>query len=99
MIDYDANPSAEINLDAKLVNSADTTAAKAIIKVMTPDNDRVLFESESSISLDAGMETTVSISFTLPQINYSELLIFHTIYQLTDADGQTVLWDSESLTA
>jgi hypothetical protein len=66
MIAYDSTPSQEINLAVKLVNSGETIATKAIINVMTPDNDRVLFETESNISLDA--------------------------------EGQTVQWDSESVT-
>jgi hypothetical protein len=65
---------------------------------MTPDNDRLLFETESNISLEPSMVTIVPISFTLPAITYSELGIFHTIYQLLDAEGQTVQFDRESVT-
>jgi hypothetical protein len=99
MINYLDGTNPVINLEAKLVNPGETPAAKALIKVTTPDKDRVLFESTQDISLNPGGEVIIPISFTLPEIRNSELGIFHTLYQLLDADGQPLQWETESLTA
>jgi len=80
MINYVDGTNPVIDLEAQLVNPGEIPAVKAIIKVTTPDKDRVLFESTQDIAVNPGEEAIIPISFTLPEIRTNELGIFHTLY-------------------
>jgi hypothetical protein len=53
MFDVSTNP-IQVQLNVKLKNTTEFTAAKALLKTYTPFRDRVVFETEQSISLPPG---------------------------------------------
>jgi hypothetical protein len=96
MFDVSANPTVQVQLNVKIKNTTEFTAAKALLKTYTPFRDRVVFETEQSISLPPAGEIEVPISFTLTDVQTEDLGIYGTYYQLFDADDNQVLNSIES---
>jgi hypothetical protein len=96
MFDVSTNPTAQVQLNVKIKNTTELTAAKAILKTYTPFRDRVVFETEQSISLPPAGEIEVPISFTITDVQTEGLGIYGTYYQLFDADDNQVLNSLES---
>jgi hypothetical protein len=96
MFDVSMNPTVQVQLNVKIKNTTEFTASKALLKSYTPFRDRVVYESEQSITLPPGGESEVPISFTLTDVQTEELGIYGTYYQLFDEDGNQVLNSVES---
>jgi hypothetical protein len=96
MFDVSTNPTVQVQLSVKIKNITEFTAAKALLKTYTPFRDRVVFETEQSISLPPAVEIEVPISFTLTDVQTESLGIYGTYYQLFDAEGNQVLNSVES---
>jgi hypothetical protein len=54
LFDVSTNPTVQVQLNVKIKNTTEFTAAKALLKTYTPFRDRVVFETEQSISLPPG---------------------------------------------
>ncbi len=72
MFDLSQHPAPEINLDVNVKNNSEETATRMVLKVYTPNRDRVLYEIEQNISLTAGAEMDVPVTFTLSEVTPSE---------------------------
>jgi len=96
LFDVSTNPTVQVQLNVKIKNTTEFTAAKALLKTYTPFRDRVVFESEQSITLPPGGESEVPISFTLTDVQTQDLGIYGTYYQLFDAEANQVLNSVES---
>jgi len=96
MLDVSANSTVQVQLNVKIKNTTELTAAKALLKTYTPFRDRVVFETEQSISLPPSGEIEVPISFTLTDVQTDALGIYGIYYQLFDAEGNQVLNSVES---
>jgi hypothetical protein len=96
MFDVSTNPTVQVQLSVKIKNITEFTAAKALLKSYTPFRDRVVFETEQSITLPPGGEIEVPISFTLTDVQTDDLGIYGTYYELFDAEENQVLNSVES---
>jgi hypothetical protein len=95
MFDVSTNPIL-VQLNVKIKNSTEFTAAKALLKTYTPFRDRVIYETEQSITLPPEGESEVPISFTLPDVQTDDFGIYGTYYELFDSEGNQVLNGVES---
>ncbi len=91
MFDVSTNPTAQVQLNVKIKNTTEFTASKALLKTYTPFRDRVVFETEQSISLPPAGEIEVPVSFTLTDVQTEDLGIYGTYYELLDSEGNQVL--------
>ncbi|MCK5058265.1 MAG: hypothetical protein KAT34_16550, partial [Candidatus Aminicenantes bacterium] len=99
MYDLAVEPNPQINLNIEVKNSLDEgqAATKAIIKVYTPDNNLVLYETEHGVSLNSGDEVIVPIVFTLPDLGNNHRGIGHTYYELYNDNGDLIQMETEAL--
>ena len=96
IFDINTSPTVQVQLNVRIRNITEFTAVKALLKTYTPFRDRVVFETEQSISLPPAGEIEVPISFTLTDVQTESLGIYGTYYQLFDAEGNQVLNSVES---
>ena len=90
----DATPT--INLFAKILNATESSATKMKFRISTPNRSRILFETEATIDLIGGAETTFPINFDLPVLTSDERGICHTDYELYSESGEIIQLAQES---
>jgi ligand-binding sensor domain-containing protein len=95
MFDVSTNP-IQVQLNVKIKNTTEFTASKALLKTYTPFRDRVVFETEQSITLPPGEEIEIPISFTMTDVQTQDLGIYGTYYELFDEEANQVLNSVES---
>ena len=96
MFNLELDPTPVINLNVRVRNVTEITAALAKLTAYDPDRTRVLYENQVSISLNPGEAVEVPIQFTLPQMNSSEMGIAHVYYELYDSENNLILSAGES---
>jgi hypothetical protein len=96
MFDVSTNPTVQVQLNVKIKNTTELTAAKALLKAYTPFRDRVVFAAEQSITLPPGGESDIPITFTITDVQTEDLGIYGTYYELLDSEGNQVLNAVES---
>lgn len=94
--DLAVNPNPEMSYYAKVKNDTEYTGSKVKIYVYTPDRNILLYQTEASITLAPGQEGEIPVSFTLPEIQTSDLGICHTEYEIYDADDLKIKIKTES---
>jgi N-acetylmuramoyl-L-alanine amidase len=86
----------QINLALKIRNDSEFPTAKAKIKALSPDRKIVLYESEQSLTLTAGAEGDMPISFSVAYTSAVLYGICHVDYELYDAGGNLLQMMSEA---
>jgi len=92
------NPTPTVNLTIKVKNNTESSASNVKLVVYTPDRKILMYETEASIGLnqDETTEIPVTFTFTLPQLEITHFGIYHTFYELYDAEGNLVQMQTES---
>ena len=98
LFDLSKHPAPGINLNVNVKNNSEETATRMVLKVLTPNRERVLYEIEQNISLTPGAEMEVPVTFTLPEVTPSEHGIFLTCYELYNTEGTACQLFTESTT-
>jgi hypothetical protein len=96
MYNLEESPTPTINLNVQLQNNSELIASKAILKVYTPDRDKMLYELEVSINLDQDESTQIPISFILPELQTMNYGICHVDYELYNAENEIIQLPTES---
>ena len=85
------------DLEADPESADSTTATKAKIYVYRQNNKSLLFETEQSVTINAGDSSSAAISFILPNNSwYYHYGICHTVYELYDAENNLIQMKTES---
>jgi len=66
------------------------------LRVSTPNRSRILFETEATLDLVGGTETTFPINFDLPTLTNTEYGICHSDYELFAESGEIIQLAQES---
>ena len=87
---------AQINLTLKIKNDCEFPAVKVKTKVLSPNRKTVLYENEQSLSLAAGAETEMPVSFPVAYSSSALYGICHSDYELYDAEGNLMQMATEA---
>jgi hypothetical protein len=90
MVDLEKEPIPSITRDVVVRNLTEETAIKAILKVYTPDRDRVLYETQQNITLNPGDHGEIPITFSLPGVTPDMHGIWHVFYELYNSDNDLI---------
>jgi hypothetical protein len=96
MVNLTNNPAPTVDLSVKVKNNTESLASKVKLLVYTLDKKTVLYETEQGISLSPGTESEIPITFTLAAPQDNHLGIYHTDYELYDAEDNLVQMETES---
>jgi hypothetical protein len=95
MFNLDEDPNPSINLNIKITNHSENTAANARISVYTIAGT-LIYQIDAPVSLNKDESAEIPVTFTIPTLEDNHLGIGYTLYQLEDASGQVIRMEKET---